>query len=974
MSAIWGAISFTEKKLPEAIPTVFRRAFETCVLDRIEELRTDTVYMGCGIQYVTKEAEGEVLPKQEGDSFFTADVVLDNREELLQELGITIAEGKQLPDGELLFRMYCGYEREALGKLLGAFAFVHYNQQKKEASLVIDAVGDRMVYYAIHEEILYFSSLLMPLVELTKAELNDRWLTDFLAMDHLFMINETEETPFQNIYRVAPAYEVKVSLDGVEKYRYWEPAKTVKKLRLKSDEEYEAAFQELFVKVVQSKLRDGAPMSALLSGGYDSTAVVSVASHLLKSSGQRIISFTSVPLKDYQVNEGYYVEDETMLVRKTVEFLGNIDPFFVDMPGVDPWNGHEACMSRMEMPYKSSLNFLWIPECMKQAREKGARMMLTGSYGNTSISYENVEVYLSELKRKGHFLRLRNEIKVFAKTYGVDEGVLKAKIYKRRKKRCEDRRWTALYRKSFVRPSIIASTGGDERMLRLNRSVKEANTYKKQRKLMMHELSLRQIGEVGVKNSLATGVLMRDPTKDKRIIEFCMSLPMEQFNKNGESRRLVSRYLRKYMPPHIFEKEYRGRQSADYSYRLSLDWENIRQQWMEQCKTCADSRYVDAGYEYIQLKKQQEISNYSQMDLTRHVYTQMVLEYEEKYGKKTKVIAEEEIRRPLISIIIPVYNAMEHLDKCLDSVQKQTYSNLEIIVVDDGSTDGSEILCDRYAENDCRIKVLHQKNGGVAKARNAALEIVTGEYIGFVDSDDYIAPTMYEEMLEAACKYGVSLVGCGVECIDYNGKDITACEGFTFVYQGVEMLESFLGYSRRTTTVAISVWNKLFHRDLIGSKRFMEIKKYEDLEFTWTLMSICPATVFIDKPLYHYEMRMNGLHNQKYGVKELQEFIQMEQSVLKAIQENGNIRREGYLNHVFYFYSSILDWLLGKKGILDQETRRLAQKSLFQMRKDIKEALLKNARMRRKEKIVWYSGVYSIRAYRMLEKALICNN
>lgn len=103
--------------------------------------------------------------------------------------------------------------------------------------------------------------------------------------------------------------------------------------------------------------------------------------------------------------------------------------------------------------------------------------------------------------------------------------------------------------------------------------------------------------------------------------------------------------------------------------------------------------------------------------------------------------------QPLISIVVPVYNVKQFLTKCLNSIISQTYSNLEIIVVDDGSTDGSATICDDYAKKDKRISVIHKENGGLASARNAGIDVAKGTYIGFVDSDDYIEPYMYEKLL-----------------------------------------------------------------------------------------------------------------------------------------------------------------------------------------------------------------------------------
>lgn len=137
------------------------------------------------------------------------------------------------------------------------------------------------------------------------------------------------------------------------------------------------------------------------------------------------------------------------------------------------------------------------------------------------------------------------------------------------------------------------------------------------------------MGDAATKRSLTTGVLQRDPTKDKRIIEFCISLKPTQFYKNGIDRRLVCEYLKELIPPHIIENTRfkRGRQSADIAYRFSLDWNDIRNQWMNLYKENFNNPYVDCKKAYYDLKEKPDISSYNRFELTRHTYTAMVVEF-----------------------------------------------------------------------------------------------------------------------------------------------------------------------------------------------------------------------------------------------------------------------------------------------------------------------------------------------------------
>jgi len=636
MSAIWGIIGFNSGKVPEQEKEIMKSSFHKCVIDRYEELSNDNVYLGCGLQYFTKEAEYESLPKQESGHFFTADVVLDNREELCNLLNIAEADTAGLPDGEILFRMYTKYGRDCLNTLLGAYAFVYYDAARKRVDIVNDAVGNRCVYYIVSNDFLYFSSLLAPLQVLMHTKLNERWLTDFLAMDHLFMINEAEETPFTGIYLVPPAHCISVYKNRVVKLKYWKPLDTILETKHKGDKEYKAEFTTMFREVTDSVLRSGAPISILLSGGFDSTAVACQAGAMLRERGEKLYSYTSVPLKEYQVtNDKFFIEDETELVLKTKDFLGNLECTFIDMPGVNAWNNRKKELDAMEIPYKSAQNLLWIHEAMQLAKKNGSRLMLTGSYGNTTISFSGMRTYLQELYNKKRWVKLLKELDDFHDSCGLDKKhVLKLIVKARKESKIIKTDWNSLFRKSFVIREAIAETSADTRMINMQKEFNEAVlSYENIRKLIVHDRALRQIGETETKHSLATGVLLRDPTKDKRIIEFCLKLPLEQFSKHGEDRRLVTQYLKAIMPTHILENKAKGSQSADLSYRLSLDWENIRMDWLKCYQKYNDSDYVDCRRAMEELQSHPDIADYKSYDLVRHIYTILVLEFEDCFKR-----------------------------------------------------------------------------------------------------------------------------------------------------------------------------------------------------------------------------------------------------------------------------------------------------------------------------------------------------
>lgn len=213
-----------------------------------------------------------------------------------------------------------------------------------------------------------------------------------------------------------------------------------------------------------------------------------------------------------------------------------------------------------------------------------------------------------------------------------------------------------------------------------------------------------------------------------------------------------------------------------------------------------------------------------------------------------------------ISVIIPVYNVKDYIEKCVESVLNQTYKNLEIILVDDGSTDTSGDLCDTLSLKDNRIKVIHKANGGLSSARNAGLNSATGNYIGFIDSDDYIATDFYETLI--AKSVDDKTIACShIVRVDENGNitprnDVHLCgDNIT----GKEFIRELLLH-----TGDVSVCSKLFSTKTIGTKRFDETKLNEDLLFIIDVLSDIEQIVFTKRIGYYYFCR-SGSISSRYG-------------------------------------------------------------------------------------------------------------
>lgn len=210
----------------------------------------------------------------------------------------------------------------------------------------------------------------------------------------------------------------------------------------------------------------------------------------------------------------------------------------------------------------------------------------------------------------------------------------------------------------------------------------------------------------------------------------------------------------------------------------------------------------------------------------------------------------------LISVIVPVYKVEEYIHRCVESLLKQTYTNLEIILVDDGSPDNCPAICDAYAEQDARIKVIHKQNGGLSDARNVAIDVAQGRYLGFVDSDDYIQPDMYEKLIQAAKASESDIVVCGhyVE----RGNKLTIEEpprDETRILSSREAQVLLL----QDKTMKNYAWNKLYAKEIFDGIRYPYRRNYEDIATTYLLFYRANKICWIPDILYFYQMRDDSI-------------------------------------------------------------------------------------------------------------------
>ncbi len=289
---------------------------------------------------------------------------------------------------------------------------------------------------------------------------------------------------------------------------------------------------------------------------------------------------------------------------------------------------------------------------------------------------------------------------------------------------------------------------------------------------------------------------------------------------------------------------------------------------------------------------------------------------------------------PLISVIIPIYNNETFLQKCIDSILMQTYSNLEIILVDDGSTDGSGKICDQYAQKDPRVKVVHQQNQGISAARNAGIAVAKGEYISFVDSDDWVDATFIEILLKTAQQSNALIAVVGRYEVLAGGtyqaqislkpqeKKIFAASQGNFTAE--EALNLLLAKIDRY------IANKLYHRSVFEHALFPVGMVYEDIWILYRLLEHIDKVAVYNAPLYYYNRcNENSISKGKFTHKQLDYFKVFDEFVADAKTFKSKrilrlLQRER-LGHICGFFKRMMnsnfnDWTIIKP--MQQELRR----------------------------------------------------
>jgi len=301
----------------------------------------------------------------------------------------------------------------------------------------------------------------------------------------------------------------------------------------------------------------------------------------------------------------------------------------------------------------------------------------------------------------------------------------------------------------------------------------------------------------------------------------------------------------------------------------------------------------------------------------------------------------------LISIVVPIYKVEKYLKKCLDSIINQSYRNLEIILIDDGSPDNCGKICDEYAIIDNRIKVVHKENGGLSDARNCGIDIAKGKYITFVDSDDYIESQYVEKLYDAIQANNTKMSQCNILIVDDNGEILekTGYENIS-VKTSKELLKELYGEHCIENIVA---WNKMYERELFKDLRYPTGKIHEDEFTTYKILYNIDKVAIANDYLYNYRKNENSITERKFNLKRLDMIEAFEERM--QFFENKN-EFELYISTLLMYMQKIKECYIKTKKFIDNS--KTTQRELIKKYRKNYVKILQFKNISNVKKIKWF--------------------
>uniref|UniRef100_UPI0040571681 asparagine synthase-related protein n=1 Tax=Acetatifactor sp. TaxID=1872090 RepID=UPI0040571681 len=624
MSAVWGTISFTST-LPENVDRIMRNPYETkCKIDRIESVLEDSCYMGCGIQYITEESARERLPiiDRENNIILSTDCILDNRNELLQKLSLT---DYTLPDGEIVYHAYLKWGIDCVKHFRGLFTLVVWEQQSQTLYMANDHVSARCIYYYRTDDSITFSTLLAPIIALHKdISFNEMYLMDFLAAPLLLPTIVVPETPYKNIFKLPPATILTITQSETKQTTYWTPADPLTNCNCTTAEEYGSYFRRLLTDCVSDAIRTNGKKGIALSSGLDSSSVGTIAADLLQETGESLFAGTYVPYDSETANTTHKIYNETEDVNSIVSMHPNIIPHFLCNEGKNSLDSVPDGLNTLEIPYKAFVNYPNLDEIYTLASKEGCRVVLSGQMGNSTISYGNIDHVFYNLYKEKKFISLFKCLNTFATHMKISRKKFLPTYFRYLRK--IDSNYTKEPDIYFLDNPFLSEHFKESYPIRERFTLGNMhffsghpNTQALYQEQLVTQPSSPYMGEWETKIGLKHGIILRDPTKDPRILSFCYHLPYHYYALNGMPKWLIRNNMKDMLPQHILANwDRHGIQNEDWTRRITRDWDSIEPFIKQALNTPELQTYIDTN-QVLSLISKPDFS-VSTQDINTNIY------------------------------------------------------------------------------------------------------------------------------------------------------------------------------------------------------------------------------------------------------------------------------------------------------------------------------------------------------------------
>ncbi|OAN82779.1 hypothetical protein A8B78_07925 [Jannaschia sp. EhC01] len=534
-------------------------------------------------------ADAQPLHHAPSDTVFLFDGRLDNRDDLASRLGMGAQEAGTLPDSAIAQACWLRWGQQALDHWVGDFAVLHWDGQSRTITGAVDPLGRRCLSYHLTDRRLVIAS--MPKGVLAHPDIarvvDRRKLAE--AVGRMFVVQD--ETLFEGVLRVPAGTVLTVGPTQTRRERYYDIAARIKPVRYRSDSEYVEAASELLSQSVKAMLRSDGPVGSFLSGGLDSSSAAVEAADQLAAAGQTLDTFTSIPEAAWDGRvEAHVYGNETPFVEAIAARQPAINLNFVDCAGLELSHGSSDYFRCSDTIFPGYSNAHWYAAIGQAAKAKGVTTLLEGTSGNLTFSRRGDDLFIEQLlsgrlvnfarefraRRKGSVPRSTKAIARHLARWAVVSRT--PRVIRKARQRALGLRSADLLQ-SIVRSDVLDQFGSVARWeKRTGRTLGGPFRSSKDKWLVLlkhHQSAVA--GEMNQGFAAMHGIELRDPFADRRLVEWSLGVPADQFTRNGQTRWLITRMMANRLPDQVLYKDrYIGRQAPDWHLKFTRELDDVR--------------------------------------------------------------------------------------------------------------------------------------------------------------------------------------------------------------------------------------------------------------------------------------------------------------------------------------------------------------------------------------------------------------